>query len=329
MTVRPRHLEEENEQAVRFDAARKEAKERVTRILDLDKCRERRDEKKVIRILIAIPAHESCPSGFMYDFGNLMAYTAANLKQEVEIGLSLVQGTYVHTARQDLAKAALKQAATWVLWLDSDMRFPKELLFDLLKRRNPLVGVNYVTRTVPSNFVAIKHVGGPREDGTWDPGVRLQTTDESAGLEQVDAIGFGGLLMHTDVLYAMAENGGYPFFVNGYDFHNNRNIGEDVWFCLKAAEAGFPTFVDHDLSKQIKHIGSIEYIWQHGMDAIEEGWVSPEGHRVEDVEGGYEDPGIDITQDIGGDARGNHDIREPENFSGRLVEPIGFDCGNP
>ncbi len=39
--------------------------------------------------------------------------------------------------------------------------------------------------------------------------------------------------------------------------------GEDIYFCIKAKDAGFDTWVDHDLSKGIKHIGQYVYGWQN------------------------------------------------------------------
>jgi hypothetical protein len=32
-----------------------------------------------------------------------------------------------------------------------------------------------------------------------------------------------------------------------------------VFFCRKAREAGYEVLVDHDLSHQVKHIGTFEY----------------------------------------------------------------------
>jgi hypothetical protein len=40
-------------------------------------------------------------------------------------------------------------------------------------------------------------------------------------------------------------------------------LGEDIYFCIKAKDAGFDTWVDHDLSKGIKHIGQYVYGWHN------------------------------------------------------------------
>jgi len=38
-----------------------------------------------------------------------------------------------------------------------------------------------------------------------------------------------------------------------------KEIGEDVHFCNLAREHGFQVFIDHDLSKDVMHIGEFEY----------------------------------------------------------------------
>jgi hypothetical protein len=44
--------------------------------------------------------------------------------------------------------------------------------------------------------------------------------------------------------------------------------GEDVYFCRKAAEHGFPTFVDDMVSQQVRHIGAFEYSCEHANIAM-------------------------------------------------------------
>jgi hypothetical protein len=39
-------------------------------------------------------------------------------------------------------------------------------------------------------------------------------------------------------------------------------IGEDIHFCIKAQDAGFEVYVDHDLSKAIGHIGTRTFGWK-------------------------------------------------------------------
>ena len=40
-------------------------------------------------------------------------------------------------------------------------------------------------------------------------------------------------------------------------------LGEDVSMCMHAAKVGHPTFIDHDISKEVRHIGVLEYVLEH------------------------------------------------------------------
>jgi len=272
--------------------------------------------KDRLRLLLAIPTHEMVPASFMYDFANLVAYTTAQIGKEIEFTVGMVQGTYVHTARQDLTMMAIRNECDFILWIDSDMRFPRDALFRLWAHNKDIVGVNYSKRTLPAMYVGIKRTG----EIEGDRGQRLITNDETTGLETCEALGFGFLLMHMDVIYEMGEKKCAPFFIQEYDFENMRNTGEDVWFCKKAAECGFEIWCDHDLSKEIKHIGQIEFRYQHAWDMICEGEVDADGHPV--------DPAVKALVDLKMkelEENGDNELQRTEDSGSELAEPSGPD----
>ena len=156
---------------------------------------------------------------------------------------------------EDLVEAALKTDSTHILWLDTDMRFPPEAMTHLLSRKKPIVGINYAQRRVPSDFVAVKKRAGKKLDA-----VKLITSENSTGLEIVEGIGFGVLLMETGIF---SKLGSPPWFQNIWDSKLKRWVGEDMFFCMAARKAGLKVFVDHDLSKYCKHIGQFEYETSH------------------------------------------------------------------
>jgi hypothetical protein len=119
-----------------------------------------------------------------------------------------------------------------------------------------MVGINYAQRGVPSDFVAIKTVG------LGAAGVKLRTTDESTGLEEVEAMGFGMVLMKTSALTGMPDPDEVPWFQNRH-LGGEQWMGEDVFFCERFREAGGRIFVDHDLSKECRHVGQFEYTLAH------------------------------------------------------------------
>jgi hypothetical protein len=224
--------------------------------------------KPKAKIAVALVTHEQVPAAFMYDLASLMMFTAATLPDDVELGINMVAGTYVHAGREQMLKGDMRgpgllgQDVTHVLWIDTDMRFPKDALSRLMKHGKDVVGINYSTRGSPSNFVAIKEVGNDEKVGH-----KLETTADSTGIEQVDAIGFGMVLMKTKCLEPLPY--GEPWFWFEFLPKRKQQIGEDVYFCNLLRKHGVEIFVDHDLSKQCAHVGLYEY-------TLEDVWASQE-----------------------------------------------------
>jgi hypothetical protein len=215
-----------------------------------------------MRIAILVPSHESVPMHFAYDLAQLYANTIAAFPPDskAEIGLYAVTGTYIHRARQELLEQALDDSVDYVLWIDSDMRFPADALLWLLEHEEDVVGINYAQRAMPTDFVAIKRV--PMERG--EVGEKLITNDKSEGLEAVDAMGFGLCLMRAAPLRAKLPNPGRtPWFWYEQRWPGD-HVGEDVWFYrLLREECGLTCYVDHDLSKVCGHIGSFTFSTTH------------------------------------------------------------------
>lgn len=209
-----------------------------------------------MKIAVAIPSHDNVPFLFAYDLAGLCAYTSAMLPEGLQFGIQGVAGTYVHAARNELMEEVLRQGVDWVLWLDSDMRFPKQALVHLLQAGCDVVGINYSKRALGEGFTALKKVG------VGDAGEKLETTPESTGLEEVEAVGFGMVLMRTSCLRNMPDPKVTPWFQNVY-LGGGHWMGEDVHFCKLLRETGVRIFVDHDLSKLCAHVGQMEYTIEH------------------------------------------------------------------
>lgn len=212
-----------------------------------------------LQIVILIPAH-STEAKFTYDLAQLCIYTAMSMPPDEgnSLGLFMVPGTYVHSARQELAELALaREGLTHVLWLDADMRFPADTIIRLLQAEKNVVGINYSKRTIPPDFVAIKHL--PENNG--GVGVKCVTTAESTGLEEVDAIGMGVVLMTASAFRDLPKDEWWFWFRQLAG--RQKQVGEDVYFCELLRKAGQKIYVDHDLSKDCSHIGAFEYRCAH------------------------------------------------------------------
>lgn len=218
------------------------------------------------KVNVAIPTHESCPASFMYAAMNLAAYSVSQFPPApAEFGTTMVKGTYVHQARQKLLKQALESDRTHILWLDSDMMFPRDALMRLLAHNVDVVGINYCHRGLPFEFVAIKKIGW----GENEEAVKLITAPDSKGLETVEAIGFGLVLMRLDAIRAcLPDLKTTPWF--GFDWvTGEKQVGEDVRFCKYLTDGGLKIHVDHELSNECKHVGQYEYECRTAFDVAE------------------------------------------------------------
>lgn len=203
-----------------------------------------------MKIAICIPTRDLVHAGFAFDLANMVGnFTASGMGS---INILYVSGTLIADQRVDLASNAISQGAEYILWLDSDMRFPKNTLSRLLAHNKDIVGCNYSQRVVPPKPTAHNSVG----NGDFEP---VWTNPDSKGLEQVSFLGFGCILTKADVFKKIEK----PWFHLGYSTRNHRFIGEDVYFCLQAQKANIPVLLDHDLSKEIAHIGSFEFRHEH------------------------------------------------------------------
>lgn len=214
---------------------------------------------------VCVVSHDMVHASFAHDLGQLMGLTAAHLPAGVSLRLNFVPGTLVNRARQQLMARMKEDGVTYTLWLDSDMRFPADTFLRLIEHRQPVVGINYSKRAVPPNYVAIKKLSEVR----GVPSERLVTDEASTGLEEVDAIGFGGLLIRGDVIAALPPLDEAPWFDMPWSTEKLTWMGEDVHFCkLVREKLNTRILVDHDLSKECAHTGLFEFRLEH-VDALE------------------------------------------------------------
>lgn len=206
------------------------------------------------KVAICIPSRDMVHASFAFDLANLVGHS---VRKGVQVGVFNATGTLIADQRTNLAKEAVKNGCDFILWLDTDMRFPKDALVRLLDRKKDVVGANYVTRSLPPEPTAF-HLRG-------DAWLRVPTTPSSAGLEEVSGCGFGVMLTSTKVFKALPD----PWFLIPYSKVNGVFHGEDLFFCMAADAAGFKINIDHDLSKEVRHIGSFEFRHEH-VEAIEE-----------------------------------------------------------
>jgi len=195
-----------------------------------------------MKIAICIPSHNHVHLGFAKSLANLTSYLT---KQNVDFEIFSALGTVIPDLRQLLANRALESKADYILWLDSDMHFPKDTVDRLLAHDKDIVAATYSTRVKPLRSVAFIN--------QYDLDARL---DAKTGLHKVWAVGMGCMLVSRKVFEVLPK----PWFAHVYNEVEDNFVGEDVYFCKQAAEHGFKTFIDVDLSKQVAHYGIKAFI---------------------------------------------------------------------
>ncbi len=136
-----------------------------------------------------------------------------------------------------LVNEAKKNGATHILFVDSDMVFPANTLNTLLSHGKEIIGVEYPKREFP-----IKILCEPLEE-------RSETE-----IYKVKHTGTGLLLIDLTV-FDKLEGSWFNF---GRDSQGALALGEDVWFCNTARDAGYDVWVDPTI--QVGHIGEFIFL---------------------------------------------------------------------
>jgi hypothetical protein len=174
---------------------------------------------------------------------------AANLVANgIKINCAFNIGSVITIARRNLTDIFMKSDFDYAWWIDSDMKFPIDAPIKLLKRGVPLVGANYRRRRFPNpGFTGMMGQPGNFQE--------LVTDENSPPMQEVDVLPHGCVMVHRSVYEKVAQ----PHYLQEFVPELNLEIGEDIYFCRKAKDAGFQVWCDHDLSKEIAHIGIFHF----------------------------------------------------------------------
>ena len=191
------------------------------------------------RLTVALPKVAICfPSADMVhaDFALALA-GLCNATPPLETPIVNNKSSIVAAARNDGVRRARELGCDHILFLDSDMTFPRTTLHRLLVHREAIVGATYVKRVPPFALLG----------SALEP----QPTTDARGLTEMRRIPTGCLLIRLSVFDALAK----PYFRYVTDEAGGEIVGEDYVFCDRAREAGFRVWCDAALSLEIGHIG--------------------------------------------------------------------------
>jgi hypothetical protein len=204
---------------------------------------------RALNILICVPALGDCASGFALSLARAMAHFASlPYAGDKKVDVTFCTSANLAESRTRLVARGYELEASHILWLDTDMKFPADTITRLLNHNLAVVGANYPTKEMearPTAYADDEDYTGP----VW-------TGENSTGLKQVAHCGMGVLLTDMGVFDALSP----PFFAfepQPPDFI--KQTSETAGFCARLGQAGIAVHIDHDLSKQVAHIGSFEF----------------------------------------------------------------------
>lgn len=204
------------------------------------------------KLCILVPTTGLCRAAFTFSLANLVMHYAQNRifpdSDKQSLNIEPVEGSGISANRERLVAGALTGDTTHILFIDEDMGFAPDTLHLLASRKKPIVGCNYKMRVKGKGFTALAP----------DKKTRIETTEDSTGLEECHYTGFGFCLIERWVFEKIER----PWFLIGYNTETNTYTTEDAGFARRIEEAGIPWYVDHDASKKVLHWGNYAYSWK-------------------------------------------------------------------
>lgn len=204
-----------------------------------------------LKVLVGVPSGQHWFAQFGVALGSMMVKFAMQRVpgyDSQELRVANVRSSILSKNRLDLVKLAKKADVDFLLMVDSDHTFPADMLHKLIGHNKPVVAANCVTKQIPAQPTArLKKEGDSQGEPLF--------TDDKKGLERVWRVGTGVMLIRRDVL----EKVPHSAWAMIYKEEGDTFQGEDWGFCAECEKLNIPLYVDHDISREVGHIGVFEY----------------------------------------------------------------------
>ena len=99
-------------------------------------------------IAVCTPARDMVHTNYTYCMVNMVAYHTLNTTDAVS--LKILQGTLIQNQRADLCLDAMREGCSHILFIDSDMTFPQDMIQRLLAHDVDIVAANCATMRAAS-----------------------------------------------------------------------------------------------------------------------------------------------------------------------------------
>ena len=219
-------------------------------------------EEGVIRVCVAIPnMGYTQPESYCNRLFNFMKLGQLEergrlLKQSPRFEFRFVTLGRIFTplAREEAARMAIEAECDYLYMIDDDMICPDDMFEKLYAHNVDLVSPLAFSRNPPHKAVLYEKIE------IFDPATKQKaSTNRWANyyrdaLNECDAVGFGAVLIKTEVLKRIPA----PRFMS------SEGTGEDILFCYKAKAAGARIFMD--TATKIGHLSNPSIITENYVD---------------------------------------------------------------
>jgi hypothetical protein len=208
--------------------------------------------KKIFNLAVAIPSGALWHADFSLSLVMMMlALQKHPVPGYTDRGVRVInkRTSILPKSRHDLIEDALAQGCSHLLFIDTDQTFPSFLVHQLASHNKRVIGCNIATKSIPASPTARNF------NPNWKGGDVVYSDATAKGIEQVWRIGCGVLLIDLSIIAQLRR----PYFAVEWNEDMKDFTGEDWFFCQRLEEQAIPIFIDHDLSRQVGHVGSMTY----------------------------------------------------------------------
>ena len=187
---------------------------------------------KLPKVAVCFPSGDMVHADFALSLAGML-----NTTHPLDTPIINNKSSIVAVARNNGVAHALEMQADYMLFLDSDMTFPRDTLYRLLTHQRDIVGATYTKRVPPFDVLGAVLEAQPKPD--------------ARGLIEMRHLPTGCLMIRMSVFAALPK----PYFRFLTNETTGEIHGEDYVFCDHARAAGFKIWCDATLSHEIGHIG--------------------------------------------------------------------------
>lgn len=175
---------------------------------------------------------DKVPSEFIYNLLGIIGYT----KEHTDYEINYIYKTGVRTDRNRniILEQAIKRGMDYILWLDTDMLYPHDIIVKYMEKDFDIMGCLYFKRA--GEFAPVAYVKGDNPKKPYKPlDPRKLPKNTVIG---VDALGYGGMMVNMKVYEKMGEDKWTKYSDN---FHlpyetDEPKFTHDILFCKTAQE---------------------------------------------------------------------------------------------